>query len=140
MYIGRTNDINKRMESGHFSKQGHLPRKCYMDTNRIEYAKFGTDATMRIYEIYLIGVNNPPYNHQFNHKKEEMDLLLVEPNWIEYKITRKMRASIKEEERGEYEVIRSDDKEQDDSMYDAEQDRYDIESWHMCFAALGGGL
>jgi len=126
IYIGKTNNINKRMESQHFSQQGHLPRECYLETCRIEYAQLKTDNTMRIYEIYLISKYKPAYNQEFNYKDEAIGIELPEPAWKEYNITSNMRASIKSMK-------------QDEAYWEAKE-QYDMESWQMCFAALGGGL
>lgn len=125
IYIGKTNNIAKRIETQHFSQQGHLPRECYMETSKVEYSQFKSDNMMRIYEIYLISTHRPMYNQEFNYRDEGMDIALPEPPWTEYIITDDMRQSIKPEQ---------------DNAYWIAKDLYDIESWQMCFAALGGGL
>lgn len=125
IYIGKTNNIKKRMEIQHFSNSGHLPRGCYLETSRIEYSKLKSDNAMRIYEIYLIGKYAPLYNQEFNYKDEGLDMVLADLIWTEYAITEDMRVSIKPEY---------------DEAYWIAKDIYDIESWKICFAALGGGL
>ena len=79
---------------------------------------------MSIYEIFLINKYTPRYNQEFNYD-ECMDIELPEPIWTEYPISNAMRQSIKVEV---------------DDAYWIAKDLYDIESWQMCFAALGGGL
>ena len=37
IYIGKTNDIKKRMKQ-HFSSQAHLPKECYEQVFKIYYA------------------------------------------------------------------------------------------------------
>jgi len=125
IYIGKTNNIDNRISKQHFSHSGHLPRECYIETHRIEYAQFKSDNMMRIYEIYLIDKHKPLYNQEFNYKDDCMDIVLSDPVWLDYALTDDIRASIKPVQ---------------DEAYWIAKDLYDIESWHMCFAALGGGL
>ena len=87
IYIGKTNNIEKRMSNQHFSSSGHLTRECYVGTDSIGYAELKSDNAMRIYEIYLISKHKPLYNQEFNYRDEGMDIELPEPIWIEYPIT-----------------------------------------------------
>ena len=124
IYIGKTNNLNRRMTGQHFSHRGHLTRECYVETEKIEYSQYKSSNMMSVYEIFLINRHTPRYNQEFNYA-ESMDIVLPEPIWTDYPITDAMRHAIKAEE---------------DEAYWIAKDLYDIESWHMCFAALGGGL
>lgn len=61
IYVGRTNDMLKRMKQ-HFSSNGHLPKECYARTMRVEYIEVDTKNDMKIKELYYIGKLMPEYN------------------------------------------------------------------------------
>ena len=39
IYIGRTNDIRRRMLKEHFTNNTHLPDECYLETEKVEYTE-----------------------------------------------------------------------------------------------------
>ncbi|MFU8692740.1 GIY-YIG nuclease family protein (plasmid) [Rossellomorea sp. FS2] len=39
IYIGRTNHLNARLMSQHFTAQGHLSPECYEECAKVEYAE-----------------------------------------------------------------------------------------------------
>ena len=45
IYIGRTNDIKRRLLREHFTNNTHLPNECYLEIEKIEYAKLTRCAT-----------------------------------------------------------------------------------------------
>jgi excinuclease UvrABC nuclease subunit len=76
IYIGRTKDIDKRIKT-HFSN-GHLPNKCYEETEFIEISEFSCKADTYIYEVYLISKYKPKYNTEFKDIKCSIQLSDIE--------------------------------------------------------------
>ena len=67
IYIGKTHrEIELRMNE-HFNKHGHLPKKCYDDTVKIEYYSFLTAREMDIAEAYLIRKHRPKFNTKIEY-------------------------------------------------------------------------
>ena len=64
IYVGKTGDIDKRMQE-HFGSNGHLPREVYEAVDSIEYMALPTYADAGIAERYLIGKLMPEANTQF---------------------------------------------------------------------------
>lgn len=63
IYIGRTNNLIRRLRHEHFSKNGgHLPQSCYNETARVEYACVNSQNEAKIYELYYIEKYHPKYN------------------------------------------------------------------------------
>ena len=124
IYIGKTNNIKRRIEGQHFSHRSHLPEQCYAETRKIEYSQFKSSTMMSMYEIFLINKHSPAHNKEFNHR-ESMGIELPELSWVEYMITDNMRRTNTPEH---------------DNLRQADHDAYTEECWRMCFAALGGGL
>lgn len=65
IYIGRTNDINRRILKEHFSDNTHLPNNCYLEISKIEVAKIENESEEVAYEAILINKIRPKYNIQF---------------------------------------------------------------------------
>lgn len=65
IYIGRTNDINRRIINEHFTNNTHLPADCYLETEKIEYTKIENESEEVAYEAILINKIRPKYNSQF---------------------------------------------------------------------------
>lgn len=80
LYIGRTNDIHRRILKEHFTDKTHLPEQCYLDIDRIEYVEITHESEAVAYEAMLINRLRPKYNSQFNDGGE-FDLILPEFNW-----------------------------------------------------------
>ncbi len=66
IYIGRTNDISRRILKEHFTPNTHLPNECYLETARVEYVEFEYESEEVAYEAILINKEKPKYNTQFN--------------------------------------------------------------------------
>ena len=58
IYIGRTNDIKRRFLREHFTNNTHLPNKCYLEIEKIEYVKL-VESEEVAYEAILINKNRP---------------------------------------------------------------------------------
>lgn len=65
LYIGRTNDIERRILKEHFTELGHLPEECYKSIDKIEYAEITNESEEVAYEAILINKLRPKYNVQF---------------------------------------------------------------------------
>lgn len=65
LYIGRTNDVARRILKEHFTPNTHLPPECYLETERVEYAEFLNESEEVAYEAILINQIRPKYNIQF---------------------------------------------------------------------------
>ena len=75
IYIGRTNDIRRRILKEHFSDNTHLPSECYIDTARVEYTEIVNESEEVAYEAILINQCRPKYNTQFKDDGEfEIDI------------------------------------------------------------------
>jgi replicative DNA helicase len=85
LYIGRTNDIYRRMLKEHFTALGHLPNECYKSIDKIEYTEIENESEEVAYEAVLINRFRPVYNKQF---KDEADFDINLPcfEWISFDI------------------------------------------------------
>ena len=52
IYIGKTNNIEYRIKQ-HFSKNGHLPKKCYEYAKEIWFIEVNGKTNVDIYETFL---------------------------------------------------------------------------------------
>lgn len=82
IYIGRTNDIKRRFLREHFTNNTHLPNKCYLEIEKIEYVKL-VESEEVAYEAILINKSRPKYNTQF---KDEgcFRVQLPKFEWVEF--------------------------------------------------------
>lgn len=85
IYVGRTENLHKRMTYQHFTEQGHLPKRCYQECKRVEYAKVKSLNESRIYELYLISKYLPKYNSVFS-EGGELTFELPQLEWIGWNI------------------------------------------------------
>lgn len=104
-YIGKTNDIERRIDKEHFSKNGHLSYECYYETNKVEYAALNSEIEATIYELYLINIHKPRYNVANNTSKEKTEMQLQDLQWIEYKRKDRPLDDEKEQETRKQHVI-----------------------------------
>lgn len=83
IYIGRTNDIERRILKEHFTDNTHLPSQCYLETEKVEYVEIVNESEEVAYEAILISEIRPKYNTQF---KDEgyFDVQLPEFKWREF--------------------------------------------------------
>ncbi len=65
IYIGRTNDIRRRILKEHFANNTHLPDKCYIETEKVEYTEIINESEEVAYEAILINQHRPKFNTQF---------------------------------------------------------------------------
>lgn len=73
IYIGKSKNISKRLNSHFKGKKGHLPKEVYDNTAKIEIIKTPDHATALALEQYLINKYKPRYNkidkeHNINSK------------------------------------------------------------------------
>ncbi|MDP9675394.1 putative GIY-YIG superfamily endonuclease [Paenibacillus jamilae] len=87
IYIGKTKQIIERMEAQHFTKSGHCPTSCYLETSEIWHANTKSESEMAIYEIYLINKYKPKYNKSLLYRDEDNseNHLLPDLSWSKYK-------------------------------------------------------
>lgn len=64
IYVGRTNNLKRRLTREHFTERGHLGEECYREAEKVEYAKVTSENESKIYEMYLIEKYQPKYNEQ----------------------------------------------------------------------------
>ncbi len=83
LYIGRTNDINRRILQEHFTPDTHLPRECYIETEKVEYVTVENESEEIAYEAILINELRPKYNIQFKDSGK-FDVKIPEFDWKEY--------------------------------------------------------
>ena len=78
IYIGRTNDIRRRILKEHFADNTHLPKECYLETEKVEYIEITNESEEVAYEAILINQIRPKYNTQF---KDEGDFNVKVPEF-----------------------------------------------------------
>lgn len=78
IYIGRTNDIYRRMKE-HFGGRGHKSKECYAEVTKVSYMKV---KDMERAEGYLIRKYRPKYNKVMPKSTQ----VYVKENWVIYKI------------------------------------------------------
>jgi excinuclease UvrABC nuclease subunit len=83
IYVGRTENITRRITKEHFTKNGHLPKTCYDKCCRIEYAKVKSLNESRLYELYLISKYKPEYNSVFS-EGGELTFELPSLEWVKW--------------------------------------------------------
>lgn len=83
IYVGRTNDINRRILKEHFTSLGQLPCECYQSIEKIQYAEFENESEEVAYEAILINELKPKYNVQF---KDDGNFEIKKPifDWKDY--------------------------------------------------------
>lgn len=67
IYIGITGNLKGRIKSQHFTKNGHLPRECYLETEVVVYSKCASSDDAKIKERYLINALAPKYNEKMKN-------------------------------------------------------------------------
>lgn len=63
LYVGKTNNISQRMLQ--HKNQGHLPKECYDNVDKILYYNTNSDSENSIYEICCINHYLPRYNIEY---------------------------------------------------------------------------
>lgn len=83
VYVGRTKQPLQNRIRGHlFSKPMHRTIDIEQVT-KIEYAEFGSEADMNLYEIYFILKLHPPLNVD-DKAKDDLSVSLPEVSWKEF--------------------------------------------------------
>jgi hypothetical protein len=101
IYVGKTKNIETRINRQHFTINGHLPQDCYDDTLKVEYAILNSKVEMDIYELYYINKCLPKYNVS-DKCEEDFNLCLPELNWQTYKEFDKVVVSKEDQQRLEH--------------------------------------
>lgn len=83
IYIGRTNDIRRRITTDHFTSNTHLPNECYIETQRVKYTEFANESEEIAYEAILINQEKPKYNVQFKDSAQ-FDVKLPDIKWMPF--------------------------------------------------------
>lgn len=85
IYIGRTQNLDQRMKT-HYGTKGHLPKQCYKNTKKIEYATCSNEIEMVLIEIYLINKYKPIYNNKDLYRGRITLTDFEKLEWKEYNI------------------------------------------------------
>lgn len=96
IYIGRTNNIVRRIRHQHFGNNGHLPKTCYNETVYVEYAKVKSENDAKIYELYYIEKYHPKYN-KTDIGGGVFSIVLEDLSWIHFEFNIDTKTHTKEE-------------------------------------------
>lgn len=80
IYIGKTNNFNRRLVNEHFTPRGHLSEDCYRETSYVKYAQVLSENDAKVYELNLIERYKPKYNIQ-NTQGGAFSFQLPELQW-----------------------------------------------------------
>lgn len=83
LYVGKTNNINRRILREHFTVNTHLEAQCYLETEKVEYVKFQNESEQVVYEASLINYLKPKYNKQFNDNGK-IKIEIPDFEWTEF--------------------------------------------------------
>lgn len=83
IYIGRTNNIKRRILEEHFTEKTHIVRQCYLEINQIEYTEISNESEEVAYEAVLINRMRPKYNIQFKDGGN-FDIKIPEFQWKKF--------------------------------------------------------
>lgn len=83
IYVGRTNDIRRRILKEHFSDNTHLPDECYFEIDRIENTEIINESEEVAYEAILINQSRSKYNTQFKDEGQ-FDIQIPKFCWSEF--------------------------------------------------------
>lgn len=84
LYIGRTNDIYRRILKEHFTDLGHLPYECYKSIEKVVYTEIKFESEEVAYEAILINLLKPKYNIQFKDEGN-FNTFIPEFKWLDFK-------------------------------------------------------
>lgn len=84
LYIGRTNNIYRRIVTEHFTTNTHLRNECYFQTKSVEFAEFDNESEQVAYEAILINKEKPRYNTQFKDSAQ-FYITLPKIEWLPFK-------------------------------------------------------
>lgn len=83
IYIGKTNNINRRILREHFTNNTHLHADCYSETEKVEFIKLQNESEQVVYEASLINLERPKYNKQFNDNGK-INIEIPHFEWAEF--------------------------------------------------------
>lgn len=83
IYIGRTNNIERRILKEHFTPNTHIVPECYLEVEKVEYAEFEFESEEVAYEAILINQLHPKYNKQFKDNAK-FDVNLPDIEWKKF--------------------------------------------------------
>lgn len=66
LYVGITVNLNGRIRTQHFTRNGHLPVECYKQTSLVLYSECASATDAKIKERYLINKLTPTFNIKMN--------------------------------------------------------------------------
>jgi len=96
IYIGRTNNVMRRLRQEHFTPRGHLPDTCYKETVAVDVATLSSPNEAKMYELYLIEQHHPKYN-QSDIGGGQFSFTLDEPKWERFVFNTDKPAKSKQE-------------------------------------------
>lgn len=80
IYVGKANNLYRRIYKQHFgfNYEGHLPKECYHEVEKIEYLSFKTEGDALFAESYFISKMKPKYNKMLKDREISFDILFFE--------------------------------------------------------------
>lgn len=84
IYVGKTNDLDRRMKQQHFTNAGNLTMEEYGEVNEVEYITLKTRIDMDIKELYYINTWKPKFNRKDKIEESIALELAVADEWLKY--------------------------------------------------------
>lgn len=71
IYVGKAKSLHRRIYKQHFglNGEGHLPKECYHEVERIEYISFKTEGEASLAESYFISKVKPKFNQMLKNRE-----------------------------------------------------------------------
>lgn len=102
IYIGKATNLRNRL-----ANHNHLPKQCYDEIVKIEFAEFETSDEMDLAERYFIPKYKPKYNTLMNNKVINISLSeFDDKKWISIEECQKVQTQKQKEENIQEEVQR----------------------------------
>lgn len=88
IYVGYTGQTMAKRINQHFTK-GHLPKKCYKSTARIDYIKWDSKSDAQVMEVYYINKYHPKFN-KLDKQGDRLNIQIEdEKEWKVYQVIKK---------------------------------------------------